>query len=91
MGLKSFFENANFTAISKETCLDGSGSMRHKAKIQVNEIGSTAAAATPFLYFRSADFADQGPKLFVCDHPFAYFIVDQKLDEVLFAGVYRGE
>lgn len=90
MGLKNF---SNLTAISKETWFGGSYCMQHKAKIKVDEKGSTAAAATPIITLQSADYYLEypEPERFICDHSFAYLIIDQKLGEVLFAGVYRGE
>lgn len=79
MGLEIFFRNPNLTGIPKGTWFGD----------KVDEKGSTAAAATFIPIARSTDFVY--PEIFICDHSFAYLIVDQKLDEVLFAGVYDGK
>lgn len=90
MGLKKI---SNLTAFSKETWFGDSYCTQHKTKIEVDEKGSTAAAVTPIIICQSADYdyAYPEPERFICDHSFAYLIIDQKLGEVLFAGVYRGE
>lgn len=54
---------------------------RHKAKIEVNEEGTVAAAATVAKIMLKMCVI---PIEFVCDRPFLYFI--RKEDEVLFAG-----
>ncbi|XP_016961604.1 serine protease inhibitor 88Ea [Drosophila biarmipes] len=59
---------------------------QHVAKIQVDEMGSTAAAATILFSSRSARQPD--PTKFICDHPFLFLIYDEKAHTVLFAGVY---
>ncbi|KAF4529448.1 hypothetical protein B566_EDAN014224 [Ephemera danica] len=60
----------------------------HKARLEVDEKGSVAAAATALFSFRSSRPLE--PEQFVCDHPFVYLIVD-KLGggTILFAGIYR--
>jgi serpin B len=60
----------------------------HKARLEVDEKGSVAAAATALFSFRSSRPLE--PEQFVCDHPFVYLIVD-KLGggNILFAGIYR--
>lgn len=59
----------------------------HKAKIEVDENGSTAAAATVLFSFRSSRPLE--PAQFKCDHPFIFFIYDSKSKVVLFTGIYR--
>ncbi|XP_049800906.1 serine protease inhibitor 88Ea-like [Schistocerca nitens] len=59
----------------------------HQAKIEVNEEGTEAAAATAIFLFRSA--RPLNPTKFVCNHPFVYFLFDRVSQAVLFMGVYR--
>lgn len=60
----------------------------HKAKIEINEEGSTAAAATALFSFRSSRPVE--PAQFLCNHPFIFLIYDHKSKGILFTGVYRG-
>ncbi|CAH0769331.1 unnamed protein product [Bemisia tabaci] len=62
------------------------GSALHKAKVEVNEKGTKAAAATAVVSFRSARPLDS--LVFKCNHPFVYLIYDKIQNAVLFAGVY---
>lgn len=59
----------------------------HQAKIEVDEEGTKAAAATSVFLFRSA--RPLNPAKFVCNHPFVYFLFDRMSQTVLFMGVYR--
>ena len=58
----------------------------HKAKIDIDEEGSVASAATAAIMSRGMDI----PFEFNCDHPFIFMINDRVTHEILFAGVYRG-
>ncbi|XP_037038155.1 serine protease inhibitor 88Ea-like [Bradysia coprophila] len=88
MGIKNLFDStANLTGFSDKANLHLDDAV-HKAKIEVNEEGSTAAAATVLFTFRSSRPLD--PAQFFCDHPFMFLIYDQKSRAILFAGVYRG-
>uniref|UniRef100_A0A6B2EIG2 Putative serine protease inhibitor serpin n=1 Tax=Phlebotomus kandelakii TaxID=1109342 RepID=A0A6B2EIG2_9DIPT len=60
----------------------------HQAKIDVDEEGSTAAAATVLFSFRSSRPLD--PLQFHCNHPFLFLIYDHRSRAVLFSGIYRG-
>lgn len=60
----------------------------HKAKIEINEEGSTAAAATVLFSFRSSRPLE--PAQFFCNHPFLFLIYDHKSKGILFTGVYKG-
>ncbi|ALC47992.1 Spn88Eb [Drosophila busckii] len=60
---------------------------KHLAKIKVDEEGSTAAAATVLVSFRSARPVE--PTKFECNHPFVFLIFDKKSNAVLFTGIYR--
>lgn len=88
MGVKNLFEpTANLTGFSDAKNLQLDDAV-HKAKIEVNEEGSTAAAATVLFSFRSSRPLE--PAQFFCDHPFMFLIYDHKSKAILFAGVYRG-
>lgn len=60
----------------------------HKAKIIVDEEGSTAAAVTTLFSFRSARPVYDKVQ-FTCNHPFFYFIYDNTAKTILFSGLYR--
>lgn len=88
MGVGELFgSNANFEGFSTTTKLTLDDAIQ-KAKITVDEEGSTAAAATSLFSFRSSRPAE--PAVFYCNHPFLYMIYDQNSRAILFAGIYRG-
>lgn len=60
----------------------------HQAKIEIDENGTFATAATAF--FQPGRNPLIGPKQFICNHPFIFLIHDQKSKEILFTGIYRG-
>lgn len=78
---------ANLSGFSTTTKLQLDDGIQ-KAKITVDEDGSTAAAATSLFSFRSSRPAE--PAIFHCNHPFLYMIYDQNSRAILFAGIYRG-
>ena len=63
------------------------GSAVHRARIEVTEEGTTAAAATALFTFRSG--RPLQPAIFKANHPFVYFIYHKLARTVMFAGVYR--
>lgn len=88
MGVGDLFEStSNLTGFTEESELKLDDAV-HKAKIEINEEGSTAAAATVLFSFRSSRPLE--PAEFVCDHPFLFLIHDQQTKEILFSGVYKG-
>lgn len=88
MGVGNLFDaDSNFTGFAEKTELKLDDAI-HKAKIEINEEGSTAAAATVLFSFRSSRPLE--PSEFHCNHPFLFLIHDQKSKEILFAGVYKG-
>lgn len=88
MGVGDLFEStSNLTGFSEQTELKIDDAV-HKAKIEINEEGSTAAAATVLFSFRSSRPLE--PAEFVCDHPFLFLIHDHQTKEILFAGVFKG-
>lgn len=58
----------------------------HKAVVEVNEVGTEAAAATAVI-MAGATSAHQDPyKIFRADHPFIFLIEDQKTGQIIFIG-----
>jgi serine protease inhibitor len=86
MGFDIFSPSADFSDFSNKSVSFDEGV--HKAKIELDENGSTAAAATAVFGFRSG-FAAEAEK-FDCNYPFIYIIFDHKEKSALFAGIYRG-
>lgn len=89
MGFQSLFDGtANFSSIlecKNQTLIT---IIEHKAKIEVDELGTTAAAATAMEIMIAS--APREPSIkFNCDHPFIFLIHDAKFNEILFAGIYR--
>lgn len=80
-----FSEAANFSTITDHD-LRLSNAL-HKAKIEVNEQGTEAAASTVLFSFRSSRPAE--PTEFKCNHPFIYVIYDKLSESVVFMGVFR--
>lgn len=62
------------------------GAAVHKSFIDLDEKGTEAAAATAVYMPTGAAPKPETPKPFVADHPFLFFIHDQKTDTVLFVG-----
>lgn len=60
----------------------------HQAKIEIDEHGTFATAATAFFQPGRSPLAE--PKQFICNHPFVFLIHDRKSKEILFTGIYRG-
>jgi serine protease inhibitor len=77
-----FSHDADFSGFSETTKVLFSDAI-HKAKIEVDELGTTAAAGTG-LTLQSI------PSLFIAEHPFFYMVYDHTAKMILFAGVYRG-
>lgn len=90
MGVKNLFgTSADLSGFSTTAGLYFEDAI-HKAKIEIDEDGSTAAAAVA-TFSRSLKFDEpKEPTKFHCDHPFVFMINDRVSTEVLFAGVYRG-
>ena len=84
MGMRDAFDKdkADFTGLSsvKELCITA---VVHKAFVDVNEVGTEAAAATAVaIGLQSLP----PPATFHADHPFIYLIRDNKTGSVLFMG-----
>ena len=81
-----------FTSSADLSGLTGSAGLKlddaiHKAKITLDEEGTTASAATAIFNFRSSRPLD--PVRFTCNHPFVYIIFDKINKTILFSGVYN--
>lgn len=63
------------------------GDAIHRARIEVTEEGTTAAAATAIFTFRSSRPTE--PAIFKANHPFVYLIYDKHGRTVLFTGIFR--
>lgn len=78
---KAFTGNADFSNMADSLFID---TVLHKAKIEVDEKGTEAAAVTAVLMCESA--APEFGFEFFADKPFLFFIVDGEEDMVLFTG-----
>ncbi|MFW7379558.1 MAG: serpin family protein [Oligoflexus sp.] len=83
MGL-AFTEKADFSGISPAEKLSIS-EVFHKAFIEVNEEGTEAAAATGVVVGVTSIAPE--PEVFQADRPFLYFIMDNRSQTILFAGI----
>ncbi|XP_071442479.1 serine protease inhibitor 88Ea-like isoform X2 [Hetaerina americana] len=59
----------------------------HQARVDIDETGTEAAAATALFSFRSSRPLE--PTSFVANHPFVFLIYDRVAQSILFAGVFR--
>ncbi len=87
LGMKlPFSEGADFSGITSAAPLHV-GEVRHVADIKVDEEGTEAAAATGVtVEVESAPAWPQPIVTFKADHPFLFFVRDDKTGAVLFAG-----
>ena len=85
LGMTDMFNGltANFSGISKNERLFVSKAIQ-KAFIEVDEVGTTAAAATAFVLTTRS--GGSGPVEFIADHPFLFFLRDLQTGLVLFQG-----
>lgn len=63
------------------------GDAVHRARIEVTEEGTTAAAATAIFSFRSSRPIE--PVIFNANHPFVYLIYDKHSHSIIFTGIFR--
>lgn len=85
IGMKDLFiaGKANLSAIDELNSIHVS-KVVHKAFVEVNEEGTEAAAATAAIMMLSAMHTK--PKEFIVDHPFMFFIHDNRSGSILFLG-----
>ncbi|KAI3379383.1 hypothetical protein SNEBB_007360, partial [Seison nebaliae] len=90
LGVSNCFnwETSDFTGITEYEPLYISG-ICHKAVISVNEEGTEAAALT-MARLRGGGGGRKDPIEMICDRPFHYFIYDEELNMILFAGFFAG-
>lgn len=60
--------------------------VHHKAFIAVNEVGTEAAAATAVSVMQNQSAGPQPVAKFIADHPFLFFLRDERTGTVLFLG-----
>ena len=95
MGIKAAFDgpdgNADFSGINGERNLF-IGDVIHKARIEVDESGTKAAAATVIRMKAKKSARRQKPVIPTIrfDHPFDFFIIDEEKKFILFSGRYTG-
>ena len=95
MGIKAAFDgpdgNADFSGINGERNLF-IGKVIHKARIEVDESGTKAAAATVIGMKARKSARRQKPVIPTIrfDHPFDFFIIDEEKKFILFSGRYVG-
>lgn len=81
----AFGPKADFSGIAKELCIE---SVNHRAKVEVDEKGTKAAAVTEInMLTTTAVRVPEEIINFICDHPFIYLIRDKSNGMVLFTGV----
>ncbi len=84
MGVREAFTDfANFSKMDEANFVK-IGEIYHKAFIEVNEEGTEAAAATGVVMVEKT--AIEMPQIFNANHPFAFYIQDNKTGEILFLG-----
>lgn len=81
MGMEiSFIENADFSLMGPDLHIE---KVVHRAIIEVDEVGTKAAAATGVV--EANESAVEEPWTFNADRPFIFFIYDSEQELVLFA------
>jgi serpin B len=87
MGMKkAFTPAADFRGLSEESL--SISAVIHQALVEVDEVGTEAAAATAIVAVTAAAPQPDPPKpvVFRADHPFVFAIGNQDTGEVLFLG-----
>ncbi|KAJ8956925.1 hypothetical protein NQ318_014344, partial [Aromia moschata] len=85
LGVGNLFKaDADFTSLTHKKVSVGRGV--HKARIDTNEHGTQAAAATALFTWR---MMSDLPVNFTCNRPFIYLIYNGKTHTILFIGVFR--
>lgn len=78
-------EGADLSGIAKDLYISD---ISHRAKIEVDEEGSRAAAVTEVTMAVTSAFAEDEERIeFVCDRPFVFVIRDSASKTILFTGV----
>lgn len=82
---EAFGQSANFSGIDGKRDLFIS-QIQHKAVLEVDEEGSKAAAATAVVMMKASVVMGPPPARFLADHPFLFFILDNRTHSILFMG-----
>ncbi|CAM6031957.1 unnamed protein product, partial [Sphagnum compactum] len=83
---EAFTSMADFSGFS-ETAKVSLSNVYHKAKIQVDEEGTVAAAGTAAVPWpMSANYKKPEPIVVHADHPFVFMLFDSKNEAILFSG-----
>ena len=87
LGMTDMFNGsaANFSGIFEGRRLVVSNAIQ-KAFIEVDEVGTTATAATAFLFQTRGGPRPPPPMEFIADHPFLFFLRDLQTGLTLFQG-----
>jgi serpin B len=84
MGMvEAFTDFANFSKMDEANFVK-IGEIYHKAFVEVNEEGTEAAGATAVVVIEKTSI--ELPPVFNANHPFAFYIQDNKTGEILFLG-----
>jgi len=86
LGMKAAFRGADFSGMHTGGEQLDISAVVHKAFVDVNEEGTEAAAATGIVVGTTSVAPPPQPKYFKADHPFLFFIRDNKTGSVLFMG-----
>lgn len=91
MGVGNLFhQDADFYGLTGRKSHELSvGAGIHKAKIELNEEGTKAAAATALFTWRMLQDEKDIPVEFKCDRPFIFVLYNKPMRTILFVGVYR--
>ena len=84
MGMETaFLPEADFDSIAEDIFVTD---VIHKAKIEMDEDGTKAAAVTVVTMTESAAMIEEPPIIFEADRPFVYFLQDTETGMILFMG-----
>lgn len=81
----AFTDAANFSGISSQSLMISA--IVHQAVVEVDEVGTEAAAATGAVFAPTAALPrEDEPKIFRADHPFVFAIRARETGDILFMG-----
>lgn len=88
LGVKlAFTDHADFSGMSSEPLY--LSEVKHKTYVDVNEVGTEAAAATIAIMRAASVMRPQAPFEMVVDRPFVFAILDEPTQTILFLGVLK--